>query len=90
MIDAPLDALDDAALSILRVIADAIGRSKGVSGASVSYEAICDATGVHRNTVAASLRTLRELGLIEVRHGGRRASNVYRLGRAPDRAGAAP
>ena len=75
---APFDALDDAALAVLRVIADAVGRSKGLAGASVTYDKLSGQSGVHRNRLASKLRTLTARGLIEVAH-GKRGRNVYRL-----------
>ena len=63
---APFDALDDAAVAVLDVIMDAIGRSAGVVGAAVSYERLCERIGIGRNALAASLRTLAALGLIAV------------------------
>jgi hypothetical protein len=70
--------LDDAALAVLDVILDAIGRSRDVAGAALSYEQITGQIDIGRNRLAAALRTLAECGLITITR-GRRRRNVYRL-----------
>jgi hypothetical protein len=72
-------ALDDREVTVLALIADAIGRSMDIVSAKISYEDITDQISIGRNRLAGALRVLSALGLIEVQR-GRRGRNTYRAG----------